>query len=316
MFRNCITLVCNIGYIDKAAFVAHQLLAQTDRNFDVVICTDDISTDQSRNVPKDAILRQIDIEETIVNLPQNERLKHYTYWRLPAIQSLSDDYDRILYLDTDIFVVGDGISALFDIDMQGLGIAAVRDIHQRHRPNRKVQEFATLGMLNAPYFNAGVLLIDAAMWRKTSAFDYILKLAKQSPDALLCHDQSLLNIHFYQNWLELSPLWNWQNSSRVNLIGEFLSPYFVHFVGATKPWNSPDGSLPLKYHSDFARYFDQSPPPTQRPKLHAKFLLKNFWYFRRTQKYLARFSDPLSTVKHVKGNISPMMGENREVNSP
>ncbi|WP_375266262.1 glycosyltransferase family 8 protein [Planktotalea sp.] len=302
MFKNCVTLICNTGYLDKAGFVAHQLLAQSNRNFDVVICTDEIPADQSKYIPKGAILRQLDIEETIVNLPQNERLKHYTYWRLPAIQSLCDAYERVLYLDTDIFVVCDGVSALFDIDMQGLGIAAVRDVHQRHRPNRQVREFSTVGLPNAPYFNAGVLLIDAAMWRKTSAFDHILKLAKHSPDALLCHDQSLLNIQFHQNWLELSPLWNWQNSNRVNLIGEFLSPYFVHFVGPTKPWSTPDGSLPLKYHSDFARYFGQSTPPTQTPKLRASILLKNLRYFRRTKKYLTRFPEPLSTVKHVNGN--------------
>ena len=73
-----------------------------------------------------------------------------------------------------------------------------------------------------------------------------MELAEASPEALFCHDQSLLNLHFYMNWLELSPLWNWQNSDRVNLIGEFVSPYLVHFVGHRKVWNTDDMSIPTQ----------------------------------------------------------------------
>ena len=124
MARFCVILVCNEGYLDKAGFVAQQLLAQTNRNFDVLICTDEIPDPKPSFLPQGVSLRQIDLDDTLKNLPQNERLKHYTYWRLPAIEMLSTEYERILYLDTDVFVAGEGLSALFDVDMQGATLAA------------------------------------------------------------------------------------------------------------------------------------------------------------------------------------------------
>ncbi len=298
MTRYCVTLVCNFGYLDKAGFVAHQLLAQANRNFDVVICTDEIPDPRPDSVPEGAALRLVTPDEIILNLPQNDRLKHYAYWRIPAIEMLCQEYDRILYLDTDVFVSGAGLSALFDVDMQGSTLAAVRDIHQRHRKDRPVREFAAMGYATAPYFNSGVLLIDGPRWQETSAFDQIMQLAKNSPEALFCHDQSLLNIQFYNDWLELSPLWNWQNSNRVNLVGEFISPYLIHFVGSTKIWNTPDGSIPMKYHAAFSAYAGQPSTEAREVKNIFKLLLKNIWYWRKTSKYLSSFTNPTMTKRH------------------
>ena len=64
-------------------------------------------------LPEGAILRQLDVGDTLQNLPQKERLKDFTYWRLPAIEDLRKDYERILYLDTDVFVSRDGLANLF-----------------------------------------------------------------------------------------------------------------------------------------------------------------------------------------------------------
>lgn len=177
-------------------------------------------------------------------------------------------------------------------------LVAVRDIHQRHRQDRSVQEFTVLGYETAPYFNAGVLLVDCARWLETEAFQKIMQIAKVSPEALFCHDQSLLNIHFYQSWLELSPLWNWQNSNRVNLVGEFVSPYLIHFVGATKIWNADNGCLPGKYHAAFSAYLGEPVPDAQFSGGLLKLLLKNTWYLKRTLRYLSSFPTSRSTIRH------------------
>ena len=303
MNRYCVTLVCNFNYLDKAGFVAAQLLAQSNRNFDVVICSDVVPEERPGFLPEGAILRQLDVGDTLQNLPQNERLKDFTYWRLPAIEDLSKDYERILYLDTDVFVSRDGLANLFKLDMQDQVLAAVRDIHQRHRQDRSVQEFAVLGYETAPYFNAGVLLVDCARWLETEAFQKIMQIAKVSPEALFCHDQSLLNIHFHQSWLELSPLWNWQNSDRVNLVGEFVSPDLIHFVGATKIWNADNGCLPGKYHAAFSAYLGEPVSEAQFSGGLFKLLLKNAWYLKRTLRYLSSFPTSRSTIRHSDKSI-------------
>jgi lipopolysaccharide biosynthesis glycosyltransferase len=299
MARYCVTLVCNEGYLDKAGFVAEQLLAQSNRNFDVLICTDTIPDQKPSFLPEGVSLRQIVLDDTLTNLPQNERLKHYTYWRLPAIEMLSTEYERILYLDTDVFVAEDGLSALFDVDMQGATLAATLDVHQRHRPDRAVREFTAMGYETAPYFNAGVLLVDGRRWHETLAFENIMRIAQTSPEVLFCHDQSLLNIQFYNDWLELSPVWNWQNSDRVNLVVEFISPYLIHFIGPTKVWNTPDGSIPIKYHNAFAVYTGQRIGEHQGTKSVFNLLVKNIWYWRKTSKYLSSFTNPSDTKRHM-----------------
>ena len=71
MNRYCVTLVCNFNYLDKAGFVAAQLLAQSNRAFDVVICSDVVPEERPGFLPEGAILRQLDVGETLQNLPQN-----------------------------------------------------------------------------------------------------------------------------------------------------------------------------------------------------------------------------------------------------
>ncbi|MDC1296917.1 hypothetical protein N8Z37_01230 [Octadecabacter sp.] len=61
--------------MDKAGFVAEQLLAQSNRNFDVLICTDTIPDPKPSFLPEGVSLRQIVLDDTLTNLPQNERLK-------------------------------------------------------------------------------------------------------------------------------------------------------------------------------------------------------------------------------------------------
>lgn len=298
MGKACAVFVCNADYLEKAAFAADQVLAHGADGFDVVICTDVIPSPRPAWMPDAVNLMRLDFDQSMESLPQNDRLKHYTYWRLPAIDALASDYDRILYLDTDVVVVRAGLSRIFDIDMQGAPLAAVLDVHQRHRPNRQLREFDAMGYSVAPYFNAGVLLIDGRAWKYGDTFNALMTLAQTRPDLLFCHDQSLLNVHFYQNWLELSPLWNWQNSNRVNMVGEALSPFLIHFVGATKPWDAPDGSLPVKYHVAFAAFQGADNVAHHIAPPIGKDLWKNIWYWRKTQTYLNRFADLDQGILH------------------
>jgi lipopolysaccharide biosynthesis glycosyltransferase len=138
-----------------------------------------------------------------------------------------------------------------------------------------------------------------------------MQIIKVSPETLFCHDQSLLNIHFYHSWLELSSLWNWQNSDKVNLGGEFVSPCLIHFVGATKIWNSDNGCFTDKYHATLSAYLGEQVSDTQFSGGLLKLFLKNALFLNRTLRYLSSFrpfvlsSFPTSrsTVRHRDKSI-------------
>lgn len=306
MSKNCVAIVCDDGFLEPALFVSSLALNQEARNYDLVICS---AQDLQTFAPQlDVAFRKIDVQSFVSELPVNERLKEYTYWRLPAIESLAQDYDRILYLDADTFIDTRTLSDIFDIDMKGAVLAAALDVHQRTRPNRIPNEFKALKLPNAPYFNAGVLLIDGGKWKSGGWFKKISEMSKQCSNVLFAHDQSLLNLAFRENWVEFAPAWNWQYSPKISFLTEFASPRIIHFSGPKKHWHAPDGSIPLKYHSAYASFRkahgrfvpddNHAPFSSENIAKIRKLFLKNVWYLRRHLKFLRRITSDMKTIDH------------------
>lgn len=300
----CITLVCNLGYLDYAVFVAHQLLKQNNRNFDVVICSEDDLASQLDDYENIYFL-QVEAQSFTQSLPTIDRLGKYAYWRIPAIEALSSQYSKVVYLDTDIFVNSDSIVELFDIDLGNYAVAAVKDVHQITKPKRIPHECNALDKPWFPYFNSGVLLINSQQWVLQNCFERIQTLCLNSTEALVRHDQSLLNLMCDGRWLELSPVWNWQYSYKNCFLTEYVSPKFIHIAGETKLWHSPDGTIPRKYWEEYQFYnnkiVDEDSFPvwdSKTQKALGKRLLKNILYFNAYNKYLKQFSSITSTINH------------------
>ena len=303
--RFCVTLVCNADYVYYALFVAWQLQKLPERNFDIIICSQDELSEVcgQHNIG----FLKLEIDDFITTLPTNARLSQYAYWCLPALKTLARHYDRVLYLDTDIYVCGLQMHALFDIDMLGRPVAAVRDVHQFYRPNRVPNEFRALGFNNAPYFNTGVVLIECATWNAQKIFNQIEHYAINHGPALSCHDQSLLNLACYNNWSELSPVWNWQYSVRNGMFGSLVGVELLHLAGVCKPWSPPDGNLPRTISKTYAAYCAQmgvntpenSMNPTQPDyKILRKHIWKTLFYSQSIHRQFERFDHDLHVIAH------------------
>lgn len=305
--KHCVLLVCNEGFLTPALFVCHQLKANCPTTFDVAIASGE---DLSHLIPDDIRFFHVDMGSFTDALPEAPRLKKYTYWRIPAIDYVSHLYDRVLYLDVDVFINDPSeIGQLLSIPMGENAVAAVRDVHQFTRPNRIAQEHRTLGLPTTPYFNAGLLLIQSSRWQALNCFENIRRLTQSHKHLLFCHDQSLLNLASEGRWMELSPVCNWQYSRKNCLLTEMVSPKIIHFAGAVKLWHAPNGDTPQRYWQAYQTYVHgQGLPSTQTyPPANARWfkvwglnLLKNLWYFRRYQRYLQRFETPFTTVNHNK----------------
>lgn len=281
-------LTSNQAYIGYAEFVAWQIRRQGIYDLPIFIASADADQhDLKRNV---ATVLPIKVDDFISNLPQNARLKHYTYWRIPALTTLAEEFDRVLYLDTDMLITGSNLRRLLDIDLEGAPIAAVRDVHQSVRPQRIAREFLATDLPNAPYFNAGMLLIDGPAFVRDGRAAQIEQIAVTHPSALTAHDQSLLNIAFHCNWLELSPVWNWQFSYRNTLLTPYLDLEVIHFAGAKKPWDDPEHTLPSIARNSYEIYsgnFGNHPPSKLSPLLRE--IIKHLRYYKLYQSWLHRF---------------------------
>jgi UDP-glucose/galactose:(glucosyl)LPS alpha-1,2-glucosyl/galactosyltransferase len=142
--------------------------------------------------------------------------------------------DRMLYLDVDM-VVGVDVAELYEQDLHGytIGASGTSTIQW----SLDTYFFGEIGLSQAElYFNAGMLLIDVAKWKRENVTERCVELANRYHTRFACHDQSVFNLLFYKNFCALPEHYN----VALFPISEAPSSYppaIYHFVGSPKPWD-------------------------------------------------------------------------------
>ena len=193
----------------------------------------------------------IDVAERVADIPLREslHLSVETYYRLFAPLFLQQ-YEKILYLDSDICVLSD-VSKLFFCDLRDYPAGAVRDVPCHYL---KMHSMEIGGLDVRKTFNAGVFLINTKIFEEEHIRDkcisLLLKDEKLSARKFIYADQDLLNVVLYNNVHFLSDAWNVQTqyASRLGeLEDEYIERYsealrqikIVHYSGDHKPWLYP-----------------------------------------------------------------------------
>lgn len=178
--------------------------------------------------------------------PATDHISLATYYRLAAAEILPRGLDRVLYVDCDIIFEGD-CRELYAMDLGGKPCAAVvdesahADVHYRR-----------LGLprsADAPYFNAGVLLIDLDYWCRHRLLDRFMAYIAANRQRLAFHDQDTLNAtlrglvayapirYNLQTGLILCSIFNQLPPAVQSATSRAAQdPAIVHFTGASKPW--------------------------------------------------------------------------------
>ncbi|MEE4187517.1 MAG: glycosyltransferase family 8 protein [Roseobacter sp.] len=301
-FRKAVVFCCDQNYLPFAGHAAAQVHdLHPNRDFDICLC---FGT-QKINMPAsldylDLRLCHIDVGKAFEGLRLDDGKTHDVYLRLALPDAFSDEYDRILYLDSDIFVQGGDFSALLDIDMGDHALAAVRDNVQWRTPSKQNKRNTLPGLKPAAYFNAGVALMDIPACTRTDLLAHCTRFGRLHAKQLTRHDQNLLNAYFNGNWAEISPMWNWQFSWAARLFATLYSPNIVHFIGPVKPWKDPLGELEPRFATSMRRFarqhfphftFDKTPRGQLVPngRRVTRMLLKHLISARKMTRYLARF---------------------------
>ncbi len=230
-------------------------------------------------------------------------LSENAYHRLVLSRFLRTDYGRILYVDSDVFVHGGDFQRLFEVDMGGHPIAAVRDIPQWKDPKAHVQQLSDLDLPNLKYFNSGVMLFDTAAFDDADYLGQCLAFGRANKHRMTHQDQQLLNCVLQGNWKEISPVWNWMQPVRSPLLESSLPIAISHFVGRAKPWNDPKKTIPPRFVLPLSGFLKRHVP--EHPALtipstkdvtaaHLRTLtFKNFARIPKFKKFLARFPNDL-----------------------
>lgn len=160
------------------------------------------------------------------------RFQPVIYARLFLGELLPPDVERVIYLDSDVFVRS-GIEDLFQIDLQGKAIAAALQPDRMHCIAGQDLKARQAFSMAEPYFNSGVMLIDMSQYRGVDFARVLLESLPQSEIDMFYYDQDIINFVFKHRILELEYRWNLQNAEPSH---EVLNPSIVHYSANPKPW--------------------------------------------------------------------------------
>lgn len=244
------------GYTPFLAVALQSLIENASENYNYCIkvlhtnvCEEhkkQIKKYECKNVNIEFVDLSYYIEKVKDKLYTRDYYTNTTYFRL-FLPELYPQYDKVVYLDSDIIVVGD-ISELYNVDMgTNLITAAPDDIIQY---NKVFQDYAELVVGVAKYqhyFNAGVLLMNLDQLRKfkfQEKFLYLLGTVKFS----VAQDQDYLNRLCKGRTTLISHDWNVMPYVNEETKKEDIK--LIHYNFAYKPWHFED----VTYNEYFWKY--------------------------------------------------------------
>lgn len=222
------------------------------------------------------------IEKVKDKLYTRDYYTNTTYFRL-FLPELYPQYDKVLYLDSDIIVVGD-IAELYNTDMgTNLVAAAPDDIIQY---NKVFQDYAELVVGVAKYqhyFNAGVLLMNLDELRKFNfqeKFLYLLEKVKFS----VAQDQDYLN-RLCKGRVKLISH-DWDVMPYVNNDTKPEDIKLIHYNFAYKPWHFED----VTYNEYFWEYAKKTEFYDEILKVRESYTEEQKFQDREAEKGLAQLA--------------------------
>jgi lipopolysaccharide biosynthesis glycosyltransferase len=280
--------------------------------------------------------------ETIRDMPVAGHVSLSTYLRILLAELLPPDVTRAIYLDADTIVMR-SLGELWSVPLQGAFCAAAQDafvpvldpprvfsrpLHSMTLPGWSpypIPNFRDLGLRgDAPYFNAGVMLVNVARWREEAVASRAFECLRVNAAHVRFWDQYPLNTLFSGQWKILDPRWN-QNSSIFRVPGwEFThyseaefgqvtsDPWIVHFDSLPKPW-AVDSKHPFR--GSYFKHLDRTDWHGWRPRRclrdqaalvlgMPRELYRGYRKWRQT-----RFSRRIRAIKQsVRSNASVLWG--------
>ena len=162
----------------------------------------------------------------------------FTYARF-LFPDIFPSLGKVLYIDVDALVLGD-LAELYSIPLdENLLAAALGRGTETFDHTWEALIFKDLGLPgDTPYFNAGILVLDLAQWRKEGFANQCLEYASKHPGRCMFWDQTILNTLLVGKFTCLDEKWNQQfNGPNKSYVRDGI----LHYCGPDKPWAYRNG---------------------------------------------------------------------------
>jgi lipopolysaccharide biosynthesis glycosyltransferase len=199
-------------------------------------------------------------------MPLDGHVTAATYLRLRLAHLLPESVGRVIYMDADMLARHD-LTELWNEPQGDAPVQAVQDCaapwidaeitasnFEQMQPFlaawRPISNYKELGLRPAaPYFNAGMMVVDLDRWRREGATEKLMQCVRDNAEYVLWWDQYVLNVVFCDRWRQLDLRWNlgahlsiypsWKNSplSKEQFAQLKDDPWIVHFCSPVKPWH-------------------------------------------------------------------------------
>lgn len=238
---------------------------------------------ESENVNIEFVDLNYYIEKVQDKLYTRDYYTNTTYFRL-FLPELYPQYNKVLYLDSDIIVLGD-ISKLYNTHMgTNLVAAAPDDIIQC---NKVFQDYAELVVGVAKYkhyFNAGVLLMNLHELRKFNFQEKLLYLLEKVKFSV-AQDQDYLNRLCKGRVTLISH--DWDVMPYVNTETKPEDIKLIHYNFAYKPWHFED----VVYNEYFWEYAKKTEFYEEILKIRESYTEEQKFQDREAEKGLAELAE-------------------------
>lgn len=263
-----VVLSANNYYVPYVSTVLSSILTNSSAkyNYDILLMNKDINPHEQKKLKSiiedksNFSLRFINVsrfEESFKSLFLRGHFTIETWFRL-LLPEILPDYDKVLYLDSDLVVNAD-IAELYNTNIDKYLLAACHDadtagLYNGFEPKKKNYMDNILKIAKPyDYFQAGVILFNLAEFRKQLKTDETLKFAASYEWELL--DQDVLNylaqdkVKFVDMAWNVMYDWNYIRIKKIvscapkYLQDEYMTahanPKIIHYAGPDKPWNNP-----------------------------------------------------------------------------
>lgn len=167
------------------------------------------------------------------------------YFRL-FIPAMFPQYDKGIYIDSDIVVAGD-LANLFDTDIGDNYIGACRDLSIADVPPLVAYTENAVGVKGDEYINSGVLLMNLKKLRELDFEGHFLNLLTTYHFDSIAPDQDYINAICNGKIFYLDESWDTMpNNARPVL----ESPNIIHYNLFEKPWCYDN----VQYEDEFWKY--------------------------------------------------------------
>ncbi|TAE16033.1 MAG: glycosyltransferase family 8 protein [Bacteroidetes bacterium] len=205
------------------------------------------------------------------------------YLRLYIPYFIPQEITQVIYMDVDMILKAD-IQDLYTTDLSNHIIAAVPDMRVTTFDNSwgGILNYKELNLPgDAPYFNAGMFVINTNQWRAANTTERVLKVINENPKYLNYPDQYALNVLFVNSWKQLHQGWNFFVSEPPQ------EPiYLLHFVSRKPIYKTYSGKP--EYKVEFDKYLALTPWKGTKP------IGESSRYFKKLsivwEKFVAKFT--------------------------